>query len=191
MKLTKTLALAALLLPSAALAQARPRYEFGVDAAIAYYSQGDQDLGGGFEIDGSSGIRMLTPVDVRVGFLSPSELTFEPRATLNFTSVSDEGSLLLFTPTLNVLYQAGKRTVVQRGMYFTGGLGLQIARVRNEETDDSETFTQPVVNFGVGTRNSINQGAFRPEGFVSYAFETDDAPSMMQLGVRLGLSFWK
>jgi len=191
MKLAKTLALAAVLLPSAALAQARPRYEFGVDAAIAYYNQGDQDVGNGLEVDGPNGFRIGAPVDVRIGFLSPSALTFEPRFQLSFTSANDQGSVLFFNPTLNVLYQQGKRSLAQAGLYFTGGVGLQIVRVYNEANDESSTATQPTVNFGIGTRSSISQGAFRPEGFVAYGFETDDAPSELQLGVRLGLSFWK
>ena len=182
MRFPKSLALAAPLLPSAAMAQARPRYEFGVDAGIAYTAPDEGD--GAFTIG--------APLDVRVGILNPGPFSFEPRFTFNHVS-SAGNSITTFTPTLNVLYQTNKRAVVQRGMYFTAGLGLNLVRVAIDEDnsptgeDESETNTDPTINFGIGTRNSINQGAFRPEGYVAYGFDSE----AFQIGVRLGLSFWK
>jgi hypothetical protein len=178
----KTLLLAALLAPSAALAQTAPKYEFGVDAAVAYTKPDEGD--GVFQI--------AAPLDVRVGFLRPDPLTFEPRFTFNFQSGGGVGSTV-FTPTLNVLYQQNKRALVQRGMYFTAGLGLNIVRFTIDEDvsptgeDESETETEPVINFGVGTRRSITQGGFRPEGFIAYGFDSE----ALTIGARLGLSFWK
>jgi hypothetical protein len=80
MKLSHSLAIAALLAaPAAVQAQRTPKYEFGVDAAIQYYSQGDTEIGGDLEIDGSSGFRIATPIDVRIGILQPGAFNFEPR----------------------------------------------------------------------------------------------------------------
>ena len=52
------------------------------------------------------------------------------------------------------------------------------------------TETQFTINGGVGTRRSYGSAVFRPEGFVSYAFESGALPSEFSIGVRLGLSFW-
>ncbi len=179
MKTVKTLALAALLLPSAALAQARPRYEFGVDANVAYTMPDE----------GENAFTIGIPLDVRVGILNPGPMSFEPRFTFNHVSV-DGGSLTTFTPGVNLLYQAGKRAVVQRGMYFTAGLALNYGRVSFEDAtgdDVTESNTDPVINFGIGTRRGINQGAFRPEGYFAYGFDSET----IQIGGRFGISFWK
>ena len=60
MKLSTTFALAALLAPSALLAQSRPRHEFGVDAAVAIVKPDE----------GDAVFLIGTPVDIRVGILS-------------------------------------------------------------------------------------------------------------------------
>jgi hypothetical protein len=188
MRFTKTLALVALLAPAAAFAQTRPKYELGIDAVAAIVKPDE----------GDAAFVLGTPVDVRVGFLSPSEFSFEPRFTFNFAAGSGNTGLS-FTPTVNVLYQPGKTALLQRGMYFTGGVGLAISRATIEfenpitGEEDTETFSSvtPSINVGVGTRRSINQGAFRPEAFLSYVFEDDDQPSQIAIGARFGLSFWK
>lgn len=188
MKRSTTLALTALLVPSALFAQTRPRHEFGVDAGIAIVKPED----------GDAVFVLGTPVDVRVGFLSQGEFTLEPRFTFNLAA-GGGSTALDFSPTLNVLYQPGKRALVQRGMYVTGGLGLDIARATIEFENpitgrkETESFSnvRPSLNIGVGTRRSITQGSFRPEAFLAYAFEDDDASSELSVGVRLGLSFWR
>ena len=179
MKLAKTLALAALLLPSAALAQARPRYEFGVDANVAYTMPSE----------GANAFSIGIPFDVRIGILNPGPLSFEPRFALGYRSTDDRSSAI-FTPGVNVLYQAGKRALLQRGMYFTAGLALDYRRETVEDAtgdDVTASNTDPVINFGIGTRTSINQGAFRPEGYIAYGFDSE----AFQIGGRFGVSFWK
>lgn len=184
MKLSQTVACAALIVPGALVfrvadagAQTRPEYELGVDAAVAYRSAGDVD----------GGIVIGAPIDVRIGLIRPGPLTFEPRFTFNFDGTGNASSLA-FTPTLNVLYQPDKRALVQRGLYFTAGLGLNFTRIAFDDDDlEDQSDVEPTINFGVGTRRSINQGAFRPEGFFAYAFDSET----VLFGARLGVSFWK
>ena len=105
-RLTSTLvaAVALVALPQLALAQQRraaasgPRNEIGVDLGAAY-----SHFGSGCTAD-CGGIGIGTPVDIRWGFLSNGQLSFEPRFTLNYTS-GFGGHDLSFNPDVNVLYR--------------------------------------------------------------------------------------
>src|SRR2546428_578545 len=67
------------------------RHEFGVDLGAAYTKPKN--------IDG--GITIGTPLAVRVGFVSRSKLMWEPRVTLDFSTVGGTTTYLL-TPDVNV-----------------------------------------------------------------------------------------
>lgn len=190
MKHTKTaLAFALVALPLSAHAQARPKYEFGVDASVDIYTQGESKAGGEVIDDGGTGFHVGAPLDVRVGILNTAALNFEPRFTFSLNHYN-KATALDFNPDLNAIYQPGKRALLQRGLYFTGGVGFDISRISGSGFD-AQSRIRPKINAGVGMRRSINQGAFRPEGFVSYTFADQPVPSVFDIGARLGLSFWK
>src|SRR2546428_4092064 len=127
-KLRSSLVAAAALvaLPHLALAQRTrvaaaggPKNEIGVDlgAAYSHYGSGCTTSCGAFEAG--------TPVDIRWGFMASVPLSFEPRFTLSyFTGLGAHD--LVFTPDVNVLYRM-KNATARKGMYLTGGLGLDIA----------------------------------------------------------------
>jgi hypothetical protein len=172
-------AVAVLAAPAAA-----QRHEFGVDLGIA-----------SSKFDTPNAERFLevgTPVDVRVGMVLGGPLSLESRFSLAYMS-SDGASLLSFDPGLNVLFRFGGTP--QQGLYVTGGAKIDIARVSND--DDSETVTQLGGNVGVGTRIPMGAAALRIEGFFAMLLEKGDvgdsdyAPALNSIGVRIGLSFWK
>ena len=91
------------------------KHEFGVDAGVAYVKPNGVD----------GGIAIQTPFDVRFGFVPRTgKLMWEPRVTLNFSSVGGN-TTDLFTPQVNALFalSAGGH---RRCMYFTGGAGHQM-----------------------------------------------------------------
>src|SRR5205809_6615735 len=105
-------------LPAAAQAQRRAaapmggaKHEFGVDVGLAYVSSNITGVGGG--------IVMVTPLDVRFGFVPRSgKMLWEHRLTLNLKSVGGN-STYLFTTKFNML-TSHRIGVYCRGMYFTG-----------------------------------------------------------------------
>ena len=191
-KLTSTLVAAAALvaLPHLALAQRTrvaaaggPKNEIGVDlgAAYSHYGSGCTTSCGAFEAG--------TPVDIRWGFMASGPLSFEPRFTLSyFTGLG--GHDLIFTPDVNVLYRM-KSATARKGMYLTGGLGLDIANQGAGGT--STTATQLSLNGGVGKRIPMESNAWRLEGFFRYNFKNTGKglPSRFDIGARVGMSFWR
>ena len=149
------------------------KHEFGVDLSFAYLKAG----GGG---DGIFSIS--TPVDLRVGFIVGDKLVVEPRFSFNLLS-GGGGSVYTFTPDLNFLlaFQGNKE-----GPYVTAGAGVDIFHLGG--SGGSATATQFNFNGGIGTRT----GVARLEAFVGYHLENtgDFLPSILSVGVRIGLSFW-
>jgi hypothetical protein len=178
---------AMILVPTAAFAQRAgggmadaPQHEFGVDVALAYSS-----------VSGGNGVFSLaTPVDVRVGFVSATKLSWEGRLGLAFTSTSGSTAYSL-SPDVNVLYELGAGTGAHSmmGPYLTGGLGLGI--ISFGSSNSGVNFT---VNAGVGTRIQAGSGgAWRFEGFLAYTPKnTTIGPfgNMFSIGARVGLSLW-
>src|SRR5882762_4839694 len=90
------LAALALALPAAAQAQRRTttasmggaKHEIGVDVGVAYVSSNITGVSGGISI--------ITPLDVRFGFVprAGSKMMWEPRASLNFTTVGGNTTYL-------------------------------------------------------------------------------------------------
>jgi len=183
-------AVALVALPQLAVAQQRraaaasgPKNEIGVDLGAAY-----SHIGSGCPTD-CSGFGIGTPVDIRWGFMSNGPMSFEPRFSLSYIS-GFGGHDLFFNPDLNVLYRM-KRSTTRRGMYLTGGLGLSI---NNSATGGpSTTATQFSLNGGVGKRIPMESNAWRVEGFLRYSFENSgkNLPSRLDIGARLGMSFWR
>jgi len=180
------LAALALSLPAAAQAQRRTtaasaggaRHEFGADVGLAYFSSNVTGVSGG--------IVLLTPLDLRLGFVpSSGKIMWEPRLTLNFSTVGGSTNYI-FQPQLNMLYSnstGGHR----RGMYFTGGAGLVMG-------DFGTSGTAVKLEGGVGWRKPYESAAWRYEvGIQWVSSSTALAPAYadyIAIGGRIGLSLW-
>jgi len=184
-KLIGSAVLAAVLLTTPVLATAQrraaapaggPTHEMGVDLA-AYYTKPS---------GGSGGIQIGLPVDVRVAFLTRSQLMWEGRASFALSSVGTT-TTYEFAPGVSVLHQL-KRGTGTRGLirapYVTGG--AQLTLFDNGPTSGS----QLSLGGGVGTRAPFQSAALRYEGFFAYAFKGGGRPSNFAIGTRFGLSFW-
>lgn len=194
-KVTSSLlaAVALVALPHIAQAQRRatgggggsPQNEIGVDLGAAYSHYGNPCATSCGAFDAG------TPVDIRWGFMASGPLSFEPRFTLNyFTGLG--GHDLAFTPDLNVIYRM-KNASARRGMYLTGGLGLDWTNSKLPNATTSTSATQLSLNAGVGKRIPIESNAWRLEGFFRYNFEntSKSLPSRLDIGARVGMSFWR
>ena len=171
----------------AATAQAQtPRHEFGVDMGIASIKYDGEDRF----------LRVAAPIDVRIGFVAASALSFETRFAFEYLR-DDDASEMHLTPGINAIWKLGPGTGLanQMGPYITGGLSLEYFRESFE--DESDSATQFGANIGIGTRLGWGSTAFRPELFFHKGFEkgseTDDdfIPGLTAIGVRLGVSFWR
>ena len=126
--------------------------------------------------------------------MSNGPLSFEPRFTLSyFTGLG--GHDLSFTPDVNVIYRMG-RSSARKGLYLTGGLGFAIGNSSApgpRGTTISTSATQLSLNAGVGKRIPMESNAWRMEGFLRYNFENSGKgiPSRLDIGARLGISFWR
>jgi hypothetical protein len=151
--------------------------EFGVDlgAAFGHVGSGCTASCGTFEAG--------TPVDLRVGFLTGS-MSVEPRVSLSYISQGG-GHVLVFSPDVNLLKPMGSSTA-RKGVYLTGGLGLNVISVSGSSSEN-----QFSLNGGVGTRIPMESNAWRLEGFFKYNFESGALASTWNLGARVGMSFWK
>src|SRR5213083_2718127 len=172
-------------LPAAAQAQRRAaapmggaKHEFGVDVGLAYVSSNITGVGGG--------IVMVTPLDVRFGFVPRSgKIMWEPRLTLDFNTVGGN-TTYRFTPDVNVLY-ANSPGGHRRGMYFSGGAGL----VMGDLGAGSGTAFQ--LNGGVGWRKPYESAAWRYEvGFqwVSSSNNLGPFADYFAIGGTIGISLW-
>lgn len=159
---------------TAGAAQAQ-KHEFGVDAMLMY----------GKPSGGDGVLQLGTPVDVRMGW-GANKLSWETRFSLGYIKPKD-GSSLFIAPDLNVLYKlAGAEA--NKGMYLTGGVGLNYTNDDNGTTSVSDTRWS--LNGGIGTRHPISDAALRTEVFVGYLLKKDPAPAVTSFGVRFGISFW-
>ncbi len=174
------LAALVLSLPATAQAQRRAaatggaRHEFGVDVGAAYVKP-DQ-------IDG--GIVIATPIGVRWGFVRTSNMMWEARGALAFSTVGGTTGYT-FEPGVNVLFSnstGGHR----RGMYFTGGAGLLLA---DNGTNSGTAFS---LNAGVGWRKPWGSAAWRYELGFGWSSENTDLglPSAIAIGGSIGVSLW-
>jgi hypothetical protein len=181
------LAVVALTLPASAQAQQRrsaaaapsAKHEFGVDLSAAYVSPNADGVDGG--------ISLITPVDLRVGFVprAGKKMMWEPRLALNFNTVGGSTSYI-FTPQLNMLYSnssGGHR----RGMYFTGGAGVVLG------DNGTESGTAFKLEAGLGWRKPFGSAAWRYELGIQYVSEAPELglfADYIAIGGRIGISLW-
>lgn len=168
--------------PAAAVAQhemGMPQHEVGVDLT-AFYAK-PSGASGNFNIG--------TPVDVRLGFVSKTPVSFETRFAFAFASGSGGArSSYAFTPDLNILWKLGKGMGMHNlmGPYATAGGGVLLTRIAGTSG------ARVSVNGGIGTRTAYESGAIRLEGFGRYNFKstTLGLPNSFDIGARIGLSLW-
>ncbi len=173
--------------PAVAVAQGMaPKHELGVDAVLQLAAQSG----------GSTHFILQTPVDVRLGFVSSSPLSWEGRLTLFYDSKGLNGGTSAqysLAPDIQALYRlsSGSGQHGLMGPYATVGAGLNFldAEKPTGGTNSSVVFR---LNGGVGTRIPWESGALRIEGFVAYDFEntTVFVPATLEVGARVGISLW-
>ena len=157
-----------------ARAQAPARYEFGVDVAAAYQTA-----------DGDGLFSFRTPVDVRIGFVSPNPITLETRFSMTLASGGGI-TAFIFDPGVNVLFKLGQRPAGQlAGPYVTVGADVAVVSLSGGGTSGNSTTVS--LNGGIGTRVGSGASLTRYEGFLGY---TPDG-GVLTIGIRAGLSFFK
>ena len=171
--------------PTTLLAQGMaPHHEFGVDVGLGVLSPSG----------GSSHFVLATPVDVRLGFVSASPLSWEGRLTLIYDSRGyGSNAAYSLAPDIQALLKLGKgggpRGLL--GAYETAGMGLDFRDAPNG-TGGTNSTALLRINGGIGDRLPYGSGAVRIEGFVAYDFKstTLGVPATVEVGARVGLSLW-
>ena len=168
--------------PATLRAQAMaPEHEIGVDVGVGLLSPSG----------GSTHFIVETPVDVRLGFVSRSRLSWEGRLTLAYDSKGfGNNSRYSLAPDIQALLKLGPGSGSHglMGPYATVGAGLDFLDAPNGTGGtNSSVFVR--LNGGVGTRLAWGPGAFRLEGFVAYDFRntTLGLPATVEVGARVGL----
>jgi hypothetical protein len=183
MKRLRAVTLVAVLafVPTLAFAQrmaSGPKNEFGVDVTLAYAKP-----------SGGSGVfQIITPVDVRVGFLSGGPASFEFRFAGSLTT---GGGATLYTlqPGLNILYRLSG-PAANHNVYITGGAALDFIGTSGGGTSNSASVFS--FNGGIGMHAPWGSNATRLEAFAGYRLKSTKmgTPNTLVIGARLGLSFF-
>ena len=178
------------LLPSLATAQhsmshmENPKHEVGVDL-IGFYQH--QSLAGA----SFNHVLVMTPVDLRAGFLSGDKLSVEARLVFAYDSKggvdtstvpASAKASYVFTPDVNLLW--GFRSN-KHGPYFTAGAGVSFQNF-------GVSTSQFGFNGGLGTRVPYESGVIRLEAFAQYLLKNTgkNLPNTLNIGARVGLSLW-
>lgn len=168
-------------IPAVAAAQhsmENPKHEFGVDLGVVYSKP-----------SGGDGIlRIGTPVDVRIGFVSSGKMEIEPRFTFTYASGGGDNAYV-FTPDINLLFGLSANGNKQ-GPFVTVGAGVDLTHVSIGGISGSAS--QFNFNGGIGTRVPYESGAIRLEAFVRYLLKNTSKglPNTLDIGARIGLSLW-
>lgn len=152
-----------------------PKHEAGVDIAFAYIKP-----------SGGTGVfAVMTPVDVRLGFVMQNGMTLEPRIGLQFRSGGGQSAHDV-SLDLNLTKAVGSGTY-RKGPYFTLGAGAEFLGSTGSTSGTLISF-----NGGIGTRSTYESGAIRLEAFVQYGLKNTTllTPSTLSIGARIGLSLW-
>ena len=159
-----------------------PQHEVGVDV-IGFYQH--QSLAG----TSFNHVLIMTPVDLRAGFLSGDKLSVEARLVFAYDSKGDIDTLTLstkssyvFNPDINLLWGFESN---KHGPYFTAGAGLNLQNF-------GVSTTQFGFNGGLGTRAPWEAGVIRLEAFAQYLLKNTSKglPNTLNIGARVGLSLW-
>ena len=184
--LTASLALA----PSIVAAQhtmshmENPKHEVGVDLIGFYQHQSLDSVS-------FNHVVVMTPVDLRAGFLSGDKLSFELRLVFQYDSKggvdtttipASAKSSYVFTPDVNLLWGFHSN---KHGPYLTAGAGVNLQNF-------AVATSQFGFNGGLGTRVPYESGVIRLEAFAQYLLKNSgkNLPSTLNIGARVGLSLW-
>jgi hypothetical protein len=97
-----------------------PKHELGIDIA-AFWA--NYSLGGA----SSSNFNIMTPVDIRLGIVSKTNMMWEPRLSFAFASgIGGGNSATSFNPDVNLLFTMGKAKARNDNKYFTVGAGFNL-----------------------------------------------------------------
>jgi len=126
-------------------------------------------------------------LDVFAGYVKAGKIMWEPRLSLAF-STAGGSTTYDFAPGVNLLYAqtpGGHR----RGMYLTGGAGLDLV------DGGASSGTGFLLNAAVGWRKPYGSGAWRYELGLQWSSEIKDGaaviqPSTLSIGGRFGISLW-
>lgn len=163
----------------AAGARAQRPVELGVDGTIARVTS-----------DGGDATVIAVPFGrVRAGFFLNDQVSIEPR--LGFNWVDYEGSSETdLTLGLGLVYQFQTDPAAVRPFIEAGGQ-MQYVKVSVDAIDLDESDTQFALGGGVGVKvPMVSRLDLRLEGFVQYAFESDQLFSTTTFGALFGLSFY-
>lgn len=159
-----------------------PKHEIGVDI-IGFYQH--QSLAGA----SFNHVVVMTPVDLRAGFLSGPKLSIEARLVFAYdskggvdTTTLSTKSSYVFNPDVNLLWGFVSN---KHGPYFTAGAGVNLQNF-------GVSTTQFGFNGGLGTRVPYESGVIRLEGFAQYLLKNTGKglPNTLNIGARVGLSLW-
>jgi|SRR5882762_768229 len=153
------------------------KHEFGVDVFAGYVKQNGS----------SGGIALITPISVRVGLVKAGKIMWEPRFSLAFSTAGGSTTYDL-APSVNLLY-AQSPGGHRRGMYFTGGAGLDLI------DQGATSGTGFLLNAAVGWRKPYGSGAWRYELGLQWSSDIKASgvviqPSTLFIGGRFGISLW-
>lgn len=159
-----------------------PKHEVGVDL-IGFYQH--QSLAG----LSFNHVLVMTPVDLRAGFLSGDKLSVEARLVFAYDSKGGVDTVTLspkasyvFNPDVNLLWGFHSN---KHGPYFTAGAGVNLQNF-------GVSTSQFGFNGGLGTRVPYEAGVIRLEAFAQYLLKNSgkNLPNTLNIGARVGLSLW-
>ena len=164
----------------AGMAMGSPEHEVGLDLVAFFQSQSASGAS-------QSGLVVKTPVDVRLGFVSHSNMMWEMRTTLSFSTTGT--TTYNIDPGVNVLFKLGQSTAMNNNNYFTVGADAQYI---NNGAANNNTGLVPAINAGVGMRRPYGDAAWRVEAGFRYVFKNTNvhAVNEIEVGIRAGLSLW-
>jgi hypothetical protein len=157
-----------------------PSHEFGADIALGYISTTPT---GGAAV---SGLFLNTPVDLRIGFMSHSNMHFEMRTTI---ALNTQGTTTYnIDPGVNILFKMGQGTMTHN-TYWTVGADAGIV---NNGAATNNTGVVPAINGGIGIRRPLGSAAWRIEFGARYVLKNTNVSNQtsLQIGVRAGVSLW-
>ncbi len=179
----RALTLLAVLVCIPALASAQrmasgPKLEFGPDVSVMWAKP-----------SGGSGVfQAITPVDVRVGFLSSGPMWFEIRFSGSLTTGGGQ-TLYTLQPGLNLMHRLSG-SAPNHNVYFTVGAALDFIGTSGGGTSSSASVFS--FNGGLGLHRPWGNAATRVEVFGGYRLKSTKmgTPNTLVIGARFGLSFF-
>lgn len=160
-------------------AEAQRPIELGVDGTIARVTS-----------DGGDFTTIAVPLGrVRAAFYLSDVLALEPSLGFNWVD-TDVGSATSLDLGAGLLYHFKADPAVVRP-FVEGNVRMAYEKLSIDDLDVDESDTQFAVGGGVGVKVPlVSRLDLRLEGFVQYAFESDELLSSTTFGALFGFSFY-